>query len=49
MRHRIEVATDVAKIGAWDASGTAEPYYVHIGADWGGAVDVYVNVPAPGG
>ena len=47
MRHRIEVATDVAKIGAWDASGTAEPYYVEIGGDWGGAVDVFVNESAP--
>ena len=47
MHHRIEVATDVAKIGAWDASGAAEPFYIAIGADWGGAVDVYVDQPVP--
>jgi hypothetical protein len=47
MRHRIEVATDVARIGAWDASGAAEPFYIEIGGDWGGAVDVYVNESAP--
>jgi hypothetical protein len=47
MHHRIEVATDVARIGAWDASGDAEPFYVEIGADWGGPVDVYVDETAP--
>jgi len=47
MRHRIEVATDVAKIGVWDASGTATPSYIETGGDWGGAVDVYINESAP--
>ena len=47
MRYRIEVATDVAKIGAWDATGTVKPFYIETGGDWGGAVDVYLNEPAP--